>query len=156
MAKFYGSLVGAAIQKGGFAGVSNFSKDGSDHVLIRDTVALSPANVVGDQVSLAVLRSSAFIDPSAVLWNDALGAGVTLNIGDVNYPAGLMNGAPVSAAGSGTLWRNFTPSRMAQPLWQALGYGVNPGGFLELLATITGAAPSAAGSLAWKLIGMNR
>lgn len=155
MTKFVGSLVGALVASTGFPGVSNFCKDGSDHVLVRDTAALATSNI-GDVVSLGFFKSTALIEPTAKIWFDAFGAGVKLNIGDVSSATALANQIDVSAAGSADLLKGFTAAKMGQALWQLLGYGSDPGGTLELLATVASANGNANVNLAWQIKGINR
>lgn len=156
MTILYGSLVGTALQSTGFPAVSNRFKDGSDDILIRDTVQFTNANVIGDQVLIGVFKSSAYIDPSALVWFDAFGAGVTMNIGDVNYPSGLAAGLAISAAGNANLIKSFTAAQMGYPLWQRLGYAADPGGMITLYGTIAGAnVGNAAPNFAWKIAGKN-
>lgn len=156
MTKLYGSLVGTPVQKSGFPAVSNFCKDGSDHILMRDTVAFANTNVIGDSVSLGVFRSAALISPSAKIWWDAFGAGVTMNIGDVNHANGLAAALDIHAAGAGDLIQTFTAAKMGQPLWKLLGYASDPGGAIELLGTIAGANVGNAANFAWQIAGLNR
>ena len=159
-AKLYGQMAGVPIQtlQSGvaLASASRLARESADHVLWRDQVAIPAGALVGDQVSLGIFRASAFLDTrGSVLFYDAFGAGVTLNIGDVNFPAGGRSSA-LSVAASGT-FAMFTPPPAAQivaPLWQRLGYAASPGGNIELLATWGGAAP-AAGNLGWQIFGRN-
>jgi hypothetical protein len=156
MAKLFGSLVGTPLQGKGFAGVSNFLKDGSDHVLMRDKVAFANTNVIGDSVSLGVFKSGAYISPFCKIWFDAFGAGVKLNIGDASFATGLANQIDVSAAGNADMIKGFTATKMGQPLWQLLGYAADPGGTIELLGVIAGANVANAAVLAWQMTGINR
>jgi hypothetical protein len=158
MAKIYGSLVGQPLQNlqsSGFGAVSNRYKDGTDNVLIRDYVVFQ-GNVVGDQISFGSLKSNAYIDHgNSYMWWTALGAGVTLSIGDVNHPNALVNAVSVAAAGSEDFEMLWTPPWIGQPLWQHLGYAADPGGNIELLGAIAGANPANTQSLAWQIIGRN-
>lgn len=156
MAKFLGTLVGALVAASGFPGVSNFCKDGSDHILVRDTAVMTTSNIA-DVVSLGFLKSTALITPAAALWYDAFGAGVKLNIGDATNPTGLANQIDVAAAGVGIpMWKGFTAAKMGQPLWQALGYGADPGGIIELIGTVAAANGGANVNVAWQIHGSNR
>ncbi|HEV2530952.1 hypothetical protein [Phenylobacterium sp.] len=157
MAKLLGLLVGTLVAKAGFAGVSNFLKDGSDHILVRDNVVFLNTNVIGDTVSLGFFKSTALISPTAKVWFDAFGAAVKMNIGDVAHPTGLANQIDVSAAGNADLWKGFTAASMGIPLWKALGYGADPGGVIELLGTIAGAnVVNNNVNFAWQIAGINR
>lgn len=152
-----GSLVGALVAGLGFAGVNNFNKDGKDQTLRRDVVQFTNANVIGDQVDLGTYKSTAMFDPlTSWCWFDAFGAGVTLNIGDVNYPSGLAAALAISAAGNAALWKAFAAAKMSMPLWQALGYASDPGGTIQLLGTIAGANVANTANFAWQFKGANR
>jgi hypothetical protein len=153
MTQLTGSLVGALVAKAGFAAVPNRFKDGSDHILVRDTV-LTAGNLIGDTVVLAILKSTAFIDPAATIWFDAFGTSATLNIGDVNHVSGLASAIAIASAGSSNLHTSFTAAMMGYPLWHKLGYSSDPGGLITLLATFAGANPANA-NLAWKIVGQN-
>ncbi|WP_174301168.1 hypothetical protein [Caulobacter sp. S45] len=172
MAKYYGSMVGAPSQGPTYPGISNFCKDGRDDILMRDKLALTGANAIGDVISLGTFKATALLSASGcVLWNDALAAGATLNIGDATYASGLAAGVSLAAKQTVSLWQTFGASKLAIPLWQALGYAygpdygpgdapppagaVLPGRTIELLATLAGAAPGA-GSIAWQILGLNR
>jgi hypothetical protein len=158
MAKIFGSVVGAPLQNlaaTGFGAISNRFKDGTDNVLVRDFVVFQ-GNVVGDQVSFGSLKSSAYIDHgNSYLWWTALGAGVTLSIGDVNHPNALANAYAVAAVGTQDFEVLWVPSWIGTPLWQHLGYAADPGGNIELLGTLGGANPANTQSLAWQIVGRN-
>ena len=144
MAKIYGSLVGTpmnTLQSCGFGGVSNRWKDGHDEVLWRDLVT-THGNLIGDQISLGMFRSTAYIDQgNSYLWWTAFGAGVSLNLGDVNHPNALGAAVNVAAVGSHDFEVAWLPTWMGQQLWQHLGYAADPGGNIELLATFAGRQP---------------
>jgi hypothetical protein len=157
MAKLYGTLVGTPLQNlaaTGFGGVSNRYKDGMDQVLVRDYLNLGGAQV-GDTISLAQLKSTALIDQgNSFIWFGGAGASVTLNIGDVNHPATFANALSLAAAGVSPIQALWQPFWMGYPLWQRLGYAADPGGVIELLGTIGGAAPLGA-PVAWQIFGRN-
>ena len=158
MAKVYGSLVGAPVQtqlQTGFGLISDRFKDGKDQVLWRD-LATMQGNVIGDQISLGVLKSTAYIDQgNSYLWWTAFGAGVTMNIGDVNHPAALAAALNIAALGTHDFEVLWQPSWIGQPLWQHLGYAGDPGGNIELLGTLAGANPANGAQLAWQIHGRN-
>lgn len=151
MTKLLGALVGSQISNNNL--VSTRFSQGTDNILVRDRV-LTAGNLIGDTVSLALLKSTAFISPSSKLWWQAFGAGCTLSIGDVNHTATLTSALDVSAAGAGDLMVLFNASKMGKQLWDLLGYSTDPGGTLELLATFAGANPANV-SMAWAISGQN-
>jgi hypothetical protein len=131
--------------------ISSLYKDGTDQVLVRDYVTMQ-GNLMGDVISLCVLKSTALIDPyRSWIVNDACGASVRLRVGDVNFPtAGLVSPIGLTAAGRATPFKG-----VAQRLWQWLGYASDPGGNIELLGTIIGANPTDGASIGWAFFGRN-
>ncbi|MNO05668.1 hypothetical protein D3C81_2271520 [compost metagenome] len=59
-----------------------------------------------------------------------------------------------TAAGSFSLFKGVDIANWFKPLWQVLGLPKDPGGKIELIATIKGAA--ATGTLAWSIHGQDR
>lgn len=154
MANIKGSLVGTPSASSGFPGIPNTFKDGTDDILVRDTV-LTAGNIINDTVTLGVFKSTAFISAGSTLYFDAFGAGATLDIGDANHTQGFAAGLDIHAAGTAALQQTFTAAKMGQPLWQRLGYGADPGGNITLIGTFKGANPANA-NLAWQIAGKNR
>ena len=156
MAKLYGQLVGAPVQgllTTGAGLASNDFKDSTDLVLWRD-FATTRGNVIGDQVSMGLYPSRAWLDPVRCQYvYDAFGAGCTLNIGDATHPSGLVAARNIAAVGAPLLFAQTTAAAvMSQPLWQRLGWASDPGGQIELLATFAGANPANA-NLGWQFFG---
>lgn len=157
MAKIFGTLVGAPVSSlaaTGFGAVSDRYKDGRDQVLWRDSVTLA-GNVIGDQISLGLFRSTAYLDQGdSLLWFGACGASCVLNIGDATHATALASGLAVAAAGTSPLQAAWQPLWIGMSLWQRLGWASDPGGTIELLATFAGANPANV-SLAWQVSGRN-
>ena len=155
MAKLYGTLIGTAVQAvaAGGAVVPNRYKDGMDEVLWRDLVTLN-GNIVGDQISLGLYRSTAYFDQgNSFIWFGAAGAGCTLQVGDATHPSALGT-ANIAAVGVTGLIPTFLAAFMGQALWQRLGWASDPGGTIELLGTLAGAAPANV-QISWQAFGRN-
>ena len=157
-AKLYGQLVGGPVQalNSGLIGiVPPHCKDSVDLILTRD-YATTNGNVIGDQISLGSFKSTAFValDQNSGVLSDALGAGVTGNIGDATHPSALVSGVNLATAAWRGVSGNLTAAQIAAPLWRRLGWSADPGGLIELLLTFAGANP-ANGSVAWQLCGRN-
>jgi hypothetical protein len=157
MAKLIGSLVGAPVQNlqaSGYGLVPNLFKDGSDQILVRDVVQFNN-NVIGDVISLGVFKSTAYLDyAGSNVFFDAVGAGVTLNIGDAAHASALNSAMSLAAQGQLPLAK-AKAVQMGFPLWQRLNWASDPGGTIELLATIGGAAPTNGMNFAWQIVGRN-
>lgn len=153
----YGSLVGAAYNPANAtAKSSGFGLEkATNHVLIRDTVELAAAPV-DDTIWLGKFPSNTILDPDGCkVWFDDLGTSVTLDIGDVNDPNGLLAAQDVAtAAGSASVMKSVDIANYFKPLWAQLGYTKDPGGLIELYGTIKGAA--ATGTVSWQLKGSPR
>jgi hypothetical protein len=161
MTKLYGSLVGAIKQISPMQPVDNAYERNNDAILVRDTITLAAAAAATTiQAIVGLGWESVLHPPGCYVANGALGAGVTISLGDVTYPAALAAATAVNAAGT-TLsgLPAVTIGNYWQPLWQQLGYAsltaakaVGPQA--ELLFTIAGAA--ATGILTWQLSGVRR
>ncbi|MBI1684459.1 hypothetical protein [Caulobacter hibisci] len=158
MAKFYGSLVGTPKQSVRPIPTSHQHENGTDHVLVRDTIELAAA--ANDTVQLAVLGWETVLAPTGTFWFDDLGTGCTISVGDVTYPNALCNAQDVAtAAGSALLLKSVDIANYFKPLWQQLGYASLAaarlvGAKCELLFKVNTAA--AAGTLTWQLHGQQR
>lgn len=157
MAKLFGLLVGAALANAAATPktVDHFYERSTDHVLRRDRIELNAA-AVNDQISLGIFGSGALLDPHAcVIHFDDLGATTTLNIGIATDDDALVAGQDVStAAGSFSLFKGVDIANYYKPLWQLVGLASDPGGKIELLATIKTAA--ATGTVVWSIKGQDR
>lgn len=112
----------------------------------RSTVGLlqlSNQNVVGDTLFISKLPSNAIIKPSSTIVHDALGAGVTLNMGFNETPAGARNalGSALAVATAGTKagMAAVTTANLLRRIWQLAGLNSDPGREIDLVATIQGA-----------------
>ncbi len=157
MAKFYGALVGVAYAALSAAAktTSHFHEKGTDHVLVRDKVELAAA-AVNDTVRLGVFGSNAYLDPlRCTLYFDDLGATTTLDVGTPAAPQAFLTALDVStAAGSASLFKTTDIDNWFKPLWQIVGLVADPGGQIELIATVKSSA--ATGTLIWSFMGQNR
>ena len=160
MAKIFGLLVGLAYAGAAAAKTtSHFHEKGTDAVLRRDRVELTGAagnGAVGDTISLGVFGSNAYIDPlAAVCHFDDLGTGITVDVGySGDTDALVANQDVAAAAGNFSLFKGVDIANWFKPLWQVLGLAADPGGKIELLMTIKGAA--ATGTVVWSIKGQDR
>ena len=158
-AKLLGSLVGAPVAglgNAGFGAISNLFRNSRDQVLWRDSLTLQGA-LIGDQISLGLLRSTAFIDQgNTIIWPANFGAGCTLQVGDLTHPAalGTVNIAVATPTARTPLMPGWVPAWMGMPLWQRLGWASDPGGTIELLGTFAGGNPASL-PMAWQICGRN-
>lgn len=153
----YGSLVGHAYSGASAVATptSSAHENGTDHIIARDTIELAaaPAN---DTIFLARVPSNTVLDPDECrVWFDDLGTSVTMDVGDSSNVDGLADGVDVAtAAGSFNLMVTVNIADFFKPVWQQLGYAADPGGYLDLYATILGAA--ATGTVSWQIKGQAR
>jgi len=157
MAKLYGELVGVAYS-GASATVqatSSAHEKGTDHILIRDRIELAAA-AINDTISLGKFGSNAMLDPlGCQIYFDDLGTSVTMNVGIATDDDALVATQDVaSAAGNFSLFKSVDIANWFKPLWQVVGLSADPGGQIELLATVKGAA--ATGTVVWSFKGQNR
>jgi len=120
------------------------------------TIALASAVAQNDRVLLGTIASNAVLSSLGKVDFDAFGTGATLELGgDVNALAGsdnnLIAAGSIASAGSLSAMAAIAIQNREKYLWEQLGYTEDPGGTLEIWATLTGANP-AAGDLAWEII----
>lgn len=139
-------------------GLNDFGrKNGEVRRLAHDYVTVDAAE--NDTVTLGQVDWDTVIDDvlSTIEFSD-LGTSVTLDIGDVTYPAALMDGQDVAtAAGSALICKSVAIGNRKKPLWGMLGYASLAaakliGARCTLLASIKDANP-ASGTLAWSIYG---
>lgn len=160
MAKQYGSLVGAVHQLSPFRPADMGFEHVHDEILVRDTVELAAA--AADTVQLCVLGWESVLNPSGcVFWCDDLGAGGTISIGDVTYPAAmaLTVNTDTAALGSTSMMSAIDIANYFKPVWQMLGYATLAaakliGNQAEILLTRNAAA--GAGTISWQMTGQRR
>lgn len=115
-----------------------------------------------DTVSLGHFNWNTLLDPalSIVEFSD-FGTSVTLDIGDVTYPAALCDGQDIAtAAGTANPLKSVTVANRRKPLWEMLGYASLTaaravGQRCELLASFKDANPDS-GTLGWTIYGSDQ
>jgi len=122
---------------------------------ICDRVAAIGADaLIGTKIFLGQVPSQAVINPASTIWWGAAGTNVTLDIGDASNDDGLASDIAIASAGSSPIMEAAAISASAgKRLWELLGYETDPGGMLDLYATIATANVSAAtAAFAWSLL----
>lgn len=114
-----------------------------------DMVEVTAAISIGSTYTFARLPSTCYLSPqSTVYWDDMGTGGATLDIGDSNDADALATDIAIdTAASSSILQEHKGIETYAQPLWQMLGRSSDPGGTIDLLATLATADASAGGTL---------
>lgn len=160
MAKQYGVYVGTPKQASPMRPVDAAYENCDAAILVRDKVEVAAA--AADTVQLAVLGWETILDPfECVFACDDLGAGGTIKIGDVTYPAAFANAVDTDAAALGrtTMLSAVDINNYYKPLWEMLGYATLAaaklvGAQCELLLTRNTTA--GAGTLVWQMKGQRR
>jgi hypothetical protein len=157
--KLYGIYVGTPLQSAPVIPVDQAYANGNVGLMVRDVINLNAA-AAASVISLGLVGWESVIDPF-LSWTGfpALGAGVTLGVGDVTYPSALMSAVAASAPTKLSLLTSLAIANYFLPTWQLLGYPDLPtarlvGPKCELLMTTAGAA--ATGAIAWEIVGAPR
>lgn len=123
---------------------------GPGTIVLDSTISVPASTVVGYEIVFARVPTSARINGLSRIYNDALGAGVTLSVGLKNVggnftssTTALSTAFTVAAANViGTL--PFTDHVSAgQFVWQLLGLTADPGGFADVCGYTAGATTTA-------------
>ena len=122
---------------GGYATVSASASVGSTYQLaripsnakVKSVIFESEAQGAG-KVQLGFYYSSSTVDGTAVANQGTVVSGsVAFISGDIDCTSAVTR-AGYTGAGS------YTMDKRTQPIWQALGLATDPGGFLDLVATV--------------------
>lgn len=158
MTKRFGALVGAVKQLSPTRLVDMAWENTTDHVLVKDYITLAAA-AIADTVQFGIFGWETILSPGGIIYFDALGAGVTLSLGDAGHTTALINAKVCTSAGNVNISANLTLDLYHAPLWQQLGYAtlaaaqaVAPN--CELLLTI--GVGAATGKVAWTVGGQKR
>ncbi|HEY1448851.1 MAG TPA: hypothetical protein VGF33_09960 [Caulobacteraceae bacterium] len=158
----FGSLAGAPSQAGVYTQIDAAYFDSITKTVVRDTITLAAAPAADTILACPAggLGWESILDPDECWahWS-ALGAGVTVSLGDATFPTALDNLVAMAAAGKANLLSAVTPPNYYLPLWQQLGYATLAAALAvakqpTLIFTTSGAA--ATGTLTWRLEGSPR
>jgi hypothetical protein len=122
-----------------------------------DTVEVTAAVSIGSIYYFASIPSDAYIDAilSKVEWDDMGTGGATLDIGDDTYTDGLATDIAIdTGAGNSVICEATGPADIAnrgKRLWEQLGHSADPGGMIDLRATLATADASAGGTLTFSV-----
>ena len=122
-------------------------------ILAMDNAQVIAGDSIGSTIDMVDAPSDCMIGPGMMhIYIPNMGAGVTLNIGDVNYPSGLLAGQAASAVAAVDVFAvGKTNDDIGKPLWQLLGYASDPKAALRLRATTAGAAVANASTLGYRI-----
>lgn len=109
---------------------------------ISSQIAITNGDSAASKFYIGKVPSNALILPDSAYYHEAV-AGVTdLDVGFENDPDALVDGDDVSSAGSQTLAGHgtFTAPNMNKRAWQLAGLSSDPGGELDVFATLKAAS----------------
>lgn len=120
--------------------------------VITSVLPIASGDSANSVLYIGKVPSNAIIDPDSRYYFTAITGLTDLDIGFANAPAALVDGDDLATAGSQTLAGHgtLTPANMAKRAWELAGLTADPGGNLDVFATMKAAA-AAGGTLAVKL-----
>lgn len=117
-------------------------------IVLDSTYSVPASTVVGHEIVFARVPTSCRINGTSRLFNDALGASVTLSLGF--KPVGgnfTLSGTALAAATAVATAGSFTvPGDHANAgrfVWELLGLASDPGGFADVIGVTAGATTTA-------------
>lgn len=123
-------------------------RGGGVTVVLDSTISVPASTTVGYEIVFARVKTGARINGLSRLFNDALGAGVTLSLGF--KPVGgnfTLSGTALAAATAVATAGSFTvPGDHANAgrfVWELLGLSADPGGFADVIGLTAGATTTA-------------
>lgn len=100
-------------------------------------VAVANGDSIASTLHFFDLPSQAVISSASVLKHSALTSLTDFDLGDVNDPDGLIDGANLTSAGSKDV---IDIADGEKELWEQLGYTADPGGMLSIYGTLKAAS----------------
>lgn len=113
----------------------------------HDKMVITAADSVGSKYYLGKLPSNCRLLPDSKVYFDAIGASATLDIGDADTVDALSTDLDISSAGSAGALDNIAIEEYGQYLWEMLGLSADPGGQIDIIGTLAGAAATNTGDL---------
>lgn len=117
---------------------------------IFSTVLVGSADSIASVYFFGRVPSNAIISPGALLYAPAIAGLTDFSLGFAGAPKALMSDVDIHAGGSFAARSVVSIANYGQRAWQDAGLASDPGGFLDVFATL-GAAATAAGSLVLSL-----
>jgi hypothetical protein len=117
-------------------------------------ISVTTSEIIGDRLWIGRISSSAIILPQSLITHAALGAGVTMNVGfsGAGQAALLASALAVATAGTKSPIAAVTTPNLKNRVWQLAGLTSDPGGELEMIATIAGANVTSAGTVDFSIL----
>jgi hypothetical protein len=117
-------------------------------IVLDSTYSVPASTVVGHEIVFARIPTTARINGTSRLFNDALGASVTLSIGlkavqgnFVTSNTAVAAATAVATAGSFTVPGDHVNA--GRFVWELLGLAADPGGFADVIGVTAGATTTA-------------
>lgn len=112
---------------------------------INSLIAIANGDAATSVFYVGQVPSNAVLRPSSSYYYEAITGVTDLDIGFANSPNALVDGDDVHLAGSQTLAGHgtLTIANMAKRAWELAGYSSDPGGMLDIIATLNANAGAA-------------
>lgn len=123
-------------------------RGGGVTVVLDSTIAVPASTTVGYEIVFARIKTGARINGTSRLFNDALGASVTLSLGfkpvGGNFTLSQTAIAPLTAvATAGSFTVPGDHANAGRFVWELLGLSADPGGFADVCGYTGGATTTA-------------
>lgn len=109
-------------------------------------ISVANGDSATSKLYLGRVPSNARILPNSTLYNSAITGLTTLDVGFTGAVAALLAAGDVSTAGSKSLVAAIAAGNLGRRAWQQAGLASDPGGLLDIFATMNAGA-TAAGTL---------
>ena len=136
---------GDGYPSGGLTAVESINAEGQVRQ-IYSKISVANADSATSKLYLGRIPSSARILPNSTLYHSAITGLTTLDVGFNAAVAALLAAGDVSTAGSKSLVGAVVAGNLGRRAWQHAGLAADPGGLMDIFATMNAAA-TAAGTL---------
>lgn len=136
---------GDAYPAGGVSSVESINAEAQVRC-IYSKISVANADSATSKLYLGRIPSNARILPNSTLYHSAITGLTTLSVGFDNAVAALLSAGDVSTAGTKSLVAAVAAGNLGLRAWQQAGLSADPGGLMDIFATMNAAA-TAAGTL---------
>lgn len=109
---------------------------------INSQITITNGDSIASTYFVGRVPSNAIIDPRSLIVYAAITSVTSMHLGFAASTAALVSAKDISSAGNGTLLSigTLTTANMNKRAWELAGLTTDPGGFLDIIATINVAA----------------
>ncbi len=111
---------------------------------VNSMISIGASDGIGSVYYVGQVPSNAIIDPASTFYFEAATDVTDFDLGFANDPDALVDGLDIHLAGSDRVMKSVATASLNKRAWELAGLSSDPGGMLDIIATLKAAASAAA------------